>query len=428
VTSSPRMTTIGELCREGGGGVQTGPFGSQLKAAAYVPDGIPTVMPVNLLDYRIREDGIARISPEDLKRLRRHELQPGDIVYGRRGDIGRQALITEREAGWLCGTGCLRIRFGNAPVEPKYISYYLRQAAVIDLILSMAVGTTMPNLNSSILESVPISLPPLPVQRRIAEILGRLDDKIEVNRRINRTLEAMAQALYRHWFVAFGPFRDGEFVDSELGAIPRGWEVVTVGDICQVVNGATPSTKIADYWDGDICWATPTDMTALSAPVIFDTNKKITPLGLENCSASVLPAGSVLVTSRATLGVAAINYVPMTTNQGFKSMICGPSATSRFMLLFIQDHVEDLVSHANGTTFLEINSTNFKGLPLVKPPIDVMQRFDALMKPWFDQIYSSQKENARLGTIRDYLLPKLLAGEIRLDLAEDVVDESALTA
>ena len=131
----------------------------------------------------------------------------------------------QREAGWLCGTGCLRIRFGNAPVDPEYISYYLRQETIIDLILSMAVGTTMPNLNSSILESVPISLPPLPIQRRIAEILGRLDDKIEVNRRINATLEAMAQKLYRHWFVEFGPFRDGEFVESELGAIPKGWEV-----------------------------------------------------------------------------------------------------------------------------------------------------------------------------------------------------------
>jgi len=406
------MTTIGELCREGGGGVQTGPFGSQLKAAAYVPDGIPTVMPVNLLDYRIREDGIARISPEDLNRLGRHQLQPGDIVYGRRGDIGRHALITKREAGWLCGTGCLRIRFGKASVDPEYISYYLRQETIIDLILSMAIGTTMPNLNSSILKSVPISLPPLPIQRRIAEILGRLDDKIEVNRRINATLEAMAQALYRHWFVAFGPFRDEEFVESEMGAIPKGWEVVTIGDVCQVVNGATPSTKIPDYWDGEIFWATPTDMTALTAPVIFDTGKKLTQMGLDSCSATLLPVGSVLVTSRATIGIAAINYVPIATNQGFKSLICGPKATNHFMLLYVKSHVEELIGRANGTTFLEINSTNFKELDLLLPTEEIMAAFDRIVKPYFDQIHANQRENDALAATRDYLLPKLLAGEV----------------
>jgi len=160
-----REVTIGELCKEGGGNVQTGPFGSQLKASAYVADGIPTIMPANLVDFRISEEGIARISPEDLARLAKHQLRSGDIVYGRRGDIGRHALVTEKETGWLCGTGCLRIRFGDTEVDPRYVSYYLRQPYVIDLILSMSVGTTMPNLNTAIINSVPLRIPPLPVQR-----------------------------------------------------------------------------------------------------------------------------------------------------------------------------------------------------------------------------------------------------------------------
>ena len=167
-----RAVTIGELCREGGGSVQTGPFGSQLKASTYVPAGIPTVMPADLIAFRVSEDSIARIGPEDHARMARHQLEPGDIVYGRRGDICRHALVTERKRGWLCGTGCLRIRFGKASVLPKYVSYYLRQQSVINLILSMAIGTTMPNLNTSILESVPLELPSLSIQRRIAEILG----------------------------------------------------------------------------------------------------------------------------------------------------------------------------------------------------------------------------------------------------------------
>jgi type I restriction enzyme S subunit len=213
--------------------------------------------------------------------------------------------------------------------------------------------------------------------------------------------------------VDFGPFQDGEFVESEVGLVPRGWEIVTVGDVCQVVNGATPSTKVAKYWDGgDICWATPTDMTALTAPVIFDTGKKITQHGLQNCSATLLPVGSVLVTSRATIGISAINYAPMTTNQGFKSLICGPRATNHFMLLTMKNRVDEMIGRANGTTFLEINSTNFKALELVLPPQEVMAAFDRQVKPYFDQIYANQRENAALAATRDYLLPRLLVGEI----------------
>ena len=410
-----REVTIGELCEEGGGNVQTGPFGSQLKASAYVPNGIPTVMPANLVDFRISEEGIARISREDHQRLSKHHLRPGDIVYGRRGEIGRHALVTEKENGWLCGTGCLRIRFGDAEVEPRYVSYYLRQPEVIQMILGMAVGTTMPNLNTTIVKSIPLRLPPLPVQRRIVQILGRLDDKIEVNRRINRTLEDMARALYRHWFVDFGPFQDGEFVESELGLIPKGWEVSTLGAECQVVSGGTPSTKVPEYWEeGDILWATPTDMTSLKAPVIFDTTRKITQSGLENSSAKMLPPGSVLMSSRATLGVAAINYAPISTNQGFKSMIPGPRVNAPYLLLYIQHNQNEILNRASGTTFMEINTRNFKALKILIPPSEVMRAFDAIVGKYYDQIYAHERENVHLSATRDYLLPRLLSGEVNM--------------
>lgn len=416
-----RTVTIGQICKEGGGNVQTGPFGSQLKAAAYVPSGIPTIMPVNLIDYRVVEEGIAQIGPADHARLSKHHLRPGDIVYGRRGDIGRHALITDRESDWLCGTGCLRIRFGSAPIHPLYASYYLRQPQVIELILGLAVGTTMPNLNTSILESIRLDLPPLPIQQRIAEILGRLDDKIEVNRRINRTLEQMAQALYKEWFVDFGPFQDGAFVESALGLIPAGWGVSFIGELGQIVSGATPSTKVAEYWDGgEICWATPTDMTALTAPAIFDTSRKITQVGLENCSASLLPVGSVLVTTRATLGYVAINYVPMATNQGFKSIVCGPRVTNNFMLLHMQDNRDELINRANGSIFLEINASNFKSIPVIVPDQEVMHKFDGIVARHFEQISVNAQESAKLAATRDYLLPRLLSGALSVDVGEEM--------
>jgi len=307
---------------------------------------------------------------------------------------------------------------GFIPDEKKcdlgYIFYFLCYAQ--SNIQNLAYGSVQNNINLQTFENLPIPLPPLPTQRRIAQILGRLDDKIELNRRINRTLEAMAQALYKHHFVDFGPYQHGEFVDSELGSIPKGWGVSNIGSVCEVVNGGTPRTKISRYWDGDIYWATPTDMTALTAPVIFETERKITQLGLENSSAKLLPVGAVLVTSRATLGVAAIAHVPITTNQGFKSMVSGSQVTNHYLLLYIQNNQDALESNANGSTFLEINSKNFKALPVVVPPPDIMERFEVIVKPFFDKIYLNEQENRKLAGIRDYLLPRLLSGEIEVEV------------
>ena len=138
-------TTLGVACERGGGDIQTGPFGSQLHAADYVPVGIPSIMPQNIGDNRIVEDGIARITPEDAKRLSRYLVGRGDIVYSRRGDVERRALVREREAGWLCGTGCLRVRLGEGGADPRYTSYYLGHPGVREWIVRHAHGATMPN-------------------------------------------------------------------------------------------------------------------------------------------------------------------------------------------------------------------------------------------------------------------------------------------
>ena len=200
-------TTLGAACERGGGNIQTGPFGSQLHASDYVSAGIPSIMPQNIGDNRISEDGIARITPEDAKRLSRYRVRSGDIVYSRRGDVERRAIVRRQQDGWLCGTGCLRVRFGNGYVDPLYAAFYLGHPSVREWIVRHAHGATMPNLNTSILAACPFVVPPLPQQRAIAHILGTLDDKIELNRRMNETLEAMARALFKSWFVDFDPVR-----------------------------------------------------------------------------------------------------------------------------------------------------------------------------------------------------------------------------
>lgn len=404
-----RTVTIGELCREGGGDVQTGPFGSQLKASAYVPIGIPTIMPANLIDYRVVDEGIARIGPEDHARLSRHHLRPGDIVYGRRGDIGRHALVTDRESGWLCGTGCLRIRFGDAAVHPAYASYYLRQPQVIELILGLAVGTTMPNLNTSILESIPLDLPPLPVQQRIAEILGRLDDKIEANRRINRTLEQMAQALYKHWFVDFGPFQDGEFVESELGLIPKGWGVKALSSQVELLSGGTPSTRIEEYWNGEIDWVAASDVSS-GQPFIMATERTITPLGVERSSTKLLPAFTTIITARGTVGECGLLSREMAMNQTNYGVRGRDSLGEFRTYLLIDNVVENLRKHAYGTVFDTITRKTFDGVQVIAPPPNVLSDFEGKVNGFFHLMLNNQMQERKLAAIRDYLLPRLLSG------------------
>ena len=200
-------TTLGEVCRRGGGSIQTGPFGSQLHAADYVPVGIPSIMPVNIGDSRIVEEGISRITEADAQRLHRHRVKAGNIIYSRRGDVERCALARREQEGWLCGTGCLKVDLGQGIVDPLYASYYLSLPDVRAWIVRHAVGATMPNLNTQIMEAVPFVLPPMEIQERVANILGSLDDKIELNRRMNETLEGMARAIFKSWFVDFLPVR-----------------------------------------------------------------------------------------------------------------------------------------------------------------------------------------------------------------------------
>ena len=193
---------LGELVSEGGGRIQTGPFGSQLHAADYVEDGIPCIMPANMKDNRLNLTGIVRIKPEDAQRLHRNIVQAGDIVYSRRGDVTQKALISEKEDGYFCGTGCLLLRPGSK-IDPAFLTYYLSTKTYQSWIVGQAVGATMPNLNTGILQRVSFCAPPLAEQQKIAKVLSTLDAKIALNNRINAELEGMAKLLYDYWFVQF---------------------------------------------------------------------------------------------------------------------------------------------------------------------------------------------------------------------------------
>ena len=201
--------------------IQTGPFGSQLHQSDYSEEGTPVVMPKDLVAGHISEASIARVSDDHVSRLSRHKIQVGDILYSRRGDVGRCAFATEYEKGWLCGTGCLRVTIDTEKAVPKFVFYQLQKAETVGWVEKHAVGSTMLNLNTSILSNVPLELPPIAEQKHIVDILTAYDDLIENNQKQIKLLEAAAQRLYKEWFVdlRFPGYENTTVVDG----VPEGW-------------------------------------------------------------------------------------------------------------------------------------------------------------------------------------------------------------
>ena len=418
-------------------GIQTGPFGSQLHQSDYVPAGTPIITVEHLGENHIIHKDLPCVSDYDKSRLSRYTLRQGDIVFSRVGSVDRRSLVREAEEGWLFSGRCLRVRPDVNKIDPAYLSYFFGLPAFKEYIRSIAVGATMPSLNTRILSDVSILFPPLPEQRDIAHVLGTLDDKIELNRRMNETLEEMARALFKSWFVDFDPvrakmegrWRRGEslpglpadlydlfpdrLVDSELGEVPEGWEVEELGEVVEVVGGTTPSTKVIEYWQGGThCWATPKDLSNLSTPVLLDTERKITDAGLDKIGSGLLPPGTVLLSSRAPIGYLAVSEEPVAINQGFIGILPREKVSNLFMLYWCEAFHEEIISHANGSTFLEISKGNFRQLIAAIPNSAAMTTFDRCARPLYQRIVSNERASRSITELREGLLPRLLSGEV----------------
>ncbi|HNR21945.1 MAG TPA: restriction endonuclease subunit S [Steroidobacteraceae bacterium] len=251
-----RKASIGALCDAGDAELQTGPFGTQLHAYDYVDDGVPVVPTEAIRARQIDHSVLPKITQTKAKELERHRLRPGDILFARRGvqAAGHIGCVRKAEDGFICGTGAIRLRVArdSDAIDPAYLSHVLADPSSVQWFKFHAIGATMPNLNEGIIRSFPLSVPPLSEQRAIAHILGTLDDKIELNRRMGETLEAMARALFKSWFVDYHPVRakaegrdtglpkpladlfPARLVDSDVGEIPDGWEVARLTSAVEV--------------------------------------------------------------------------------------------------------------------------------------------------------------------------------------------------
>jgi type I restriction enzyme S subunit len=362
------------------------------------------------------ENSSARLLPTNTVCLSR-TASVGFVVV-----MGRPMATSQDFVNWVCGPN----------IDPKYLKYVL--LAENEALWRFASGTTHQTIYYPEAKAFHVCLPPLAEQKYIAAALGALDDKIELNRRMNATLEAMARALFQSWFVDFDPVRaklDGRepfgldpasaalfpdsFDGSAVGQIPNGWRIKPVGEVVDCVGGGTPSTAEPIYWEGGTHhWTTPKDFSSLQAPILLDTERKLTDDGIAKISSGLLPAGTLLLSSRAPVGYLAITAMPVAINQGFIALKCNVFASNFFMLNWCQTNMAEIKSRATGTTFAEISKQNFRPIPVVLPPIDLMAAFTTKVAPLYAQITANLHQSQDLDNLRDTLLPKLLSGELAL--------------
>ena len=273
-------------------------------------------------------------------------------------------------------------------------------------------GCAQPKLNQENLRNIEIELPSH--IDSIASILSSLDRKIELNNKINADLEEMAQAIFKNWFVDFEPFKDGKFVDSELGMIPEGWKVGRLDEIADVVGGSTPSKAKPEYYtQKGIAWLTPKDLS--NHPAVYTSRGEIdiTEEGYNSTSTKLMPKGTILFTSRAPIGYISIAQNDICTNQGFKSLVPKKAGTC-FLYCFLKYVTPEIENKSTGSTFKEASGSLMKSLQVLMPEQKVFEDFETIVSPLFARIESLEKESSRLSLLRDTLLPRLMSGEIEV--------------
>jgi type I restriction enzyme, S subunit len=402
-----KFKTLGDVCDAGDAEVQTGPFGSQLHESDYVEEGVPVVMPKDISNGKIDEDSVARVSEQKANSLPRHTLRALDIVMPRRGEINKRALITPEQAGYMCGTGCVRISLFNGSVDPVFFYYYLDQPQIIRWIEQRATGSTMLNLNTSIVKSIP--LPPIDfdTQRRIATILSAYDDLIENNRKRIKLLERAARLLYTEWFVRMR-FPGYEGVKVKDG-VPEGWELSSFGDlVSQVKHSVRPEDVDAD-----------TPYIGLEhiprRALVLDTwgNAEDVTSNKFAFQADDILFGKIRpyfhkVGFAITDGITSSDAIVMRpTEEAFGPLALSVASSDHFVAVASKSAKE-------GSKMPRADWKQMQAYPVMLPSTGVMEQFNDVIRPSLSMMKVLAKQNIQLTRARDLLLPRLMSGKVKV--------------
>jgi len=397
-------------------------------------------------------------------------LEAGDVILTREAPIGEVGQIPEQD-GLFLGQRLMQYRADPEKLDGRFLLYsFLSPQLQHQFGSHEGSGSVVSHIRVGDCFKFEMRLPSLAVQKRIGEILGSLDDKIDLNRRINQTLEAMAQAVFKSWFVDFDPVKakiaaieqdqdplraamraisgktDAEldqmprdqynqlaataalFPDAveelELGEIPKGWEISTIGEMVEIAGGATPDTKNESYWNPpEYFWTSPKDLSGAQSPVFLTTERKISTAGLSRIGSGLLPKGTLLMSSRAPIGYLAITQIPVAINQGYIAMLPGGKLPPLYLLMWCQQNMEEIKGQANGSTFMEISKKAFRPMLVINPGSVVLDRFIETVAPLFGKLAEGVKESSQLAKLRDTLLPKLLSGELSINPMQEANDD-----
>jgi type I restriction enzyme S subunit len=408
--------------------IAMGPFGSNIRKENYKETGVPVIRGFNLKVERFLDDNFVFLSEEKAGELAGSSAFPEDIIFVAQGGVGQVGIIPRdaKYERYILSQNLMKISCDKEKADPFFVFYFFRSKRGQDEILSYINPTGVPCISQplSSLKLFRVPSPNLGEQKIIGGVLSSLDEKIELNQKMSLTMEKIGQALFKHWFVDFEfhddngkPYKSsgGKMVDSEIGEIPKGWQVKKVGDVIDIFGGTTPSTKEPKYWEGGtIHWATPKDLSELDSPVLIDTERKITPQGLATISSGLLPAGTVLLSSRAPIGYTAISQIPVSINQGFIAMVCKRELTNYYVFSWVQFNLDIIKSVASGTTFEEVNKSNFRRLDILVPPSGLLSKFSTIFGSLYERILNNSFKARTLASVRDSLLPRLMSGRIRV--------------
>ena len=379
-----------------------------------------------------------------------YELESGDLVVtmtdlSKTGDtLGFSAVVPEIKGKTLLHNQRIgKVILKSSELDKNFCHYLLRSRRYRQHVLETCTGSTVKHTSPTKILDYEFDLPLISDQKAIAHILGTLDNKIELNQKMNQTLEEIAKAIFKSWFVDFDPVRakaegrptgldpeisdlfPDELVDSEVGEIPKGWDATPFTETFEFFSGGTPKTSVEEYWDGNIPWFSIADLNATS-PWVTETEKSITELGLSKCSAKLIVSGTTIVTARGTVGKVALAGQDMAINQSCYAMAPTTGHPNAWLYLQTLALVERLRANAHGSVFDTITRKTFDQFSVLSAPSEVLKIFGEITAPIFERMKTADLESKTLSNLRDTLLPKLISGELRIPDAEKFLEKAGI--
>lgn len=419
--------------------------GPGILAKDFRSNGVPLLRLKSIEGTYATLNGCNYLDPEKVQRKWNHfKTKKGDLLISTSASLGRVSIVTAESEGAIPYTGIIRFRSKSSSLIDSYLRAYLSSSEFIRQAQSMASGSVISHFGPTHIKQMSIKLPSLDRQEFIGNFHTKLDEHIRAVQHQNTALEAIAQRLFRSWFVNFEPVHakvagkepeamsaelaalfPSEFEDSELGPIPKGWSVTSFGNAFDIKGGATPSTSEPLYWEGGThAWATPKDMSSLASKVMYRTERQITAAGVAKISSKALPSGTVLMSSRAPVGYLAIAKAPISINQGFIAIPPTPGIPASYAVELLAHKMPDIKANAGGTTFAEISKTQFRPIKWTRPSEKVLTAFGKLVEPLYAQVHGNCLLVDSLARLRDHLLPRLISGKLSLAAAEQAVEEA----